>query len=305
MFLAAPVWAVTYAPPFDKAILQLADWGAKGIELIGMRADTFVNYYTSATIRGLRGIMRDRGLILSNFNYSPMHLVSEDRTLREADIDTFRMAAETACALGAKLITSVSPYPFSLNEALPFQKRLPLCQIYAFDANLNRDWAGNYQLYVEQVRRCCEIAKEYGLYHLIEPHPYRYVNSAVAMLYLADKAQADNLRINVDTGHMFASGDMPECAIYQLGGLTAHYHIADNDTYTNAHWRPGMGKINWRNVLQAIHDIGYDFALSLELSDVPGFASRETPGTSAFCEQFRLASRYIQQVGEEVGIVFV
>lgn len=305
MFFSAPVWALNYQPPFDKIIERLAGWGAKGIELIGMTEQTFTDYYTDSEIAKLNAIIEDRGLILSNFNYAANDLASEVPALREKSIDIFNKAAETAARLHAKHITTVAPYPFSFNNELIFMKQLPLCQTYAFDADLSRDWDANFAVYVEGIEHCCKIAKQYGLDVLIEPHPYRYVNSAASMLYFMSFVQADNLGFNFDTGHMFASGDMPQCSVYQLKNRIKHFHIGDNDTYTNAHWRPGMGKIEWKSFMKALKDIGYDYALSMELSDVPGFASRTSPGTDAFGEQFRLSCNYLRELGEEVGITFI
>ena len=304
MFFTAPVWAANYQPPFGKYIEKFAKNGAKGIELIGMSEETFTDYYTAKEIKELNRIISDNGLILSNFNYAASDIVSENPVLREKTLDVFKMAAETAAKLGAKYITQVAPYPFSLNKELVFFKQIALCQIYAFDADLNRDWDANYRLYVENVKRCCEIAQVNGLTLLIEPHPYRYVNSAISMLYLKTFVDNENLGFNFDTGHLFASGDMPQCSVYQLKGMIKHIHIGDNDTFSNAHWRPGRGKIEWVSFMKALKDVGYDYSLSMELNDVPGFASRTAPGNDDYLEQFRLSCEYLRNIGEGLGIHF-
>ena len=53
-------------------------------------------------------------------------------------------------------------------------------------------------------------------------------------------------------------------------------HVSDNDGVTNVHWRPGMGKIDWVALFQALKDVGYDGVISLELEDVPGVSRGPT-----------------------------
>ena len=48
---------------------------------------------------------------------------------------------------------------------------------------------------------------------------------------------------------------------------------------TNVHWRPGMGKIDWTAMFQALKDVGYDGVISIELEDVPGVS--RGPNSSA------------------------
>jgi len=251
MYFGAPVWPLKWAYPYDDPIKKIAALGFKGVELIGWNKTAFEEYYTEKNIAELNKLIADLGMVVTNFDYNPVNLTSEDPAVRQADMDTYKRAVETAKALGSKSLTSVTPYPFALCDGYPggvpeimHLRHLPEVQVWTINADLNRDWKGNYELYVEELRECCELAADAGLRVLLEPHPYRIVNSASSMLRLIDKVGMDNLGMNFDPSHLFPSGDMPQCTIYQLRDRIGHTHFSDNDAVTNVHWRPGKGKID-------------------------------------------------------------
>ena len=181
-------------------------------------------------------------------------------------------------------------------------KKLPTLQDWTIDTDLNRDWEANYDLFASQIDWCCDQAGRSGLKVLIEPHPYRMVSSAIGMRYLLDRVKRDNLGFNFDSSHLFPGGDMPQCAIYQLRGKIWHTHLSDNDSFTNAHWRPGKGKINWNAVMKALRDIDYNGALSFELEDVPGASHPNVIGNDSIGDDLHLAMEYIREVAQDAGL---
>ena len=74
-------------------------------------------------------------------------------------------------------------------------------------------------------------------------------------------------------------GEMPQVVIYELGSRIFHNHFSDNDGTSNAHWRTGKGKIDWKAVLQALQAVGYGGVISIELEDVPGSGMRPCTGS--------------------------
>ena len=279
MFFGTPVWPLDWQYPYDKTIERIHKLGFKGVELIGWDAESFKSYYTPETCTHLKKMIADFGMVLTNFSHTPSQLASEDKTKRQEAMDTYKRAVETAQRLGSKNITSITPYPFSMTDGYDGKaefmaiRHIPTVQIFTVDADLERDFDANYNLFIEQIKWCCDLAGQAGLKVLLEPHPYRYVNSASSMLRVIDKTGADNLGMNFDPSHLFPSGDMPQITVRQLGSRIGHTHFSDNDSYTNAHWRPGKGKIDWFAVMQALKSVGYDDVISLELEDVPGAAT--------------------------------
>jgi sugar phosphate isomerase/epimerase len=136
----------------------------------------------------------------------------------------------------------------------------------------------------------------------LEPHPYRWVNSAQSVLRLMERTGASNLGLNLDPSHLFPSGDLPHYTVYLLGTHIYHTHFSDNDGQSNAHWRPGKGKIDWTALLRALSDVGYDDAISLELEDVPGAATHDRESTSELDRELRIGMAYLRERGAEAGV---
>ncbi len=90
------------------------------------------------------------------------------------------------------------------------------------------------------------------------------------MLRLIERTGTSNLGLNFDRGHLFPAGDMPHYVVLALGDRIFSTHFSDNVGFTNAHWRPGRGKIDWKAIFAALQAIGYSGPITLELEDAPG-----------------------------------
>lgn len=305
MYFGVPVWPVEWDPPYDEAIKKIAAMGFKGVELIGWNDKWLREYYTKDTIRHLRDLMDSLGVHMTNFNHTPERLSDPDERVRQQTRDTYKRAVEVAHELGAETFTSVSPYPFSMCEAYEPLHHLPLSEEWTIHAeDLNLDFGANYERYVEDLRDFCEWDRQAGLKALIEPHPHRWVHSAASMLRLIEHVGADNLGFNLDPSHLFSAGEFPQRTIYELRGRVWHAHFSDNDTFTNVHWRPGKGKVDWYAVLKALKDTGFDGEISFELEDVPGAGVPGKPCTQRMEYELKESVHYITRIGEELGIQF-
>jgi sugar phosphate isomerase/epimerase len=98
-------------------------------------------------------------------------------------------------------------------------------------------------------------------------------------------------------------GEMPQMVIYEVGARVFHTHFSDNDGTSNAHWRPGKGKIDWQGVLQALQAVGYEGVLSIELEDVPGTGRSEQQSSAALDRETALAKAYLTDLCHTLGIV--
>lgn len=307
MYFGTPVWPIEWEAPYDKTIKRIHELGFKGVELIAWNAGYFKDYYTKQTIADLRQLVADLDMVITNFNFTPNDLANEDAAKQQAMLDAYKYAVDTAHGLGAKNMTSVASYPFAWSaDELMQIRHIPEVQVWTVNADLEKDWDKNYEDYVKNVRKCCEMAKEAGLPVMIEPHPYRYVNSAQSMLRLIEHVGMDNLGMNFDPSHMFPSGDMPQVSIHQLGKKIGHTHFSDNDTFTNVHWRPGKGKIDWYAVMKALKSVGYTGVISLELEDVPGAvtpdASTSTGLSNSMEVELKLSVDYLTDICKSLDI---
>ncbi len=307
MYFGAPVWPLTWNPPYDEAIKRLHALGFKGVEMIGWNRKALDEYYTPETIAHLKELIASLGMVITNFNHTPEGIASMDKEISDAKFSDFCRTIDVAAALGSPNVTMVAAFPFGCGHGNFMELRhIAEMQIWSY-GEIGQNWDENYEHYVDVVRRLCVYAKEKGLRVLIEAHPYRWVNSAQSMLRLIEHVGMDNLGMNFDPSHLFPQGDMPEWDVHMLKGRLWHTHFSDNDALTNVHWRPGQGKMNWKLIMKALHDTGYDGAINFELEDVPGAVTPTSAVSGANISdemenELTLAKEYIAGLCRDQGI---
>jgi sugar phosphate isomerase/epimerase len=302
MKLGAPVWPFQWHPPYEDAIRRIAALGCRSVELIAWNGDALAEYYTPRRVKELRALISDLGLELSEFVSTAGPMASADAGERAAVVEHFKRFCQTAVDLGTPLVNTVAPTPF--NMRVPALKNLPVTQIWTAEAPAGADWDRNWNDFLDTLRQVVAVVEDAGLRYAMEPHPYRYVSNADGMLRVLDQIPSPALGINYDPSHTFPCGDLPHLAVYRLGSRVFHCHFSDNDALTNAHWRPGMGKVDWRALLQALQDTGFSGTLSVELEDVPEVANSSRAAGPAFDREMTLSFDYLRSLGEEVGVAW-
>jgi sugar phosphate isomerase/epimerase len=300
MKFGAPVWPFQWDPPYEDTIRRIAKLGFKAVELIAWQRDVFESYYTPQRVKALRLLIDDLGLELSEFVSTPPGMASPDPAARKKSVEHFKQLVDLGVELGAKLVNTVAPNPFEL----PFP-RIMLKHVYQewtleFDPKL--DWKQNWADYVGVVRQFCDICQDAGVKYALEPHPYRWMRNAASMMRLIDHVGSPALGMNFDPSHLFPMGEMSQAVVYEVSDRIFHTHFSDNDGTSNAHWRPGKGKIDWKGVLQALQAVGYNGVISIELEDVPGVAHRGQDSTPAFDREMLLSKAYLAELGQELGL---
>ncbi len=281
MKFGASCWPFQWEPPYDEAIRRIARHGFKATELIGWNKDYLRDYYTPDTIKNLKSVLSGEGVAISQFVSTPHDLSSPDKAKRDTAIDHWARAVEVGAELGSPIINMVSAYPFGFRDAeYPRITTKPLVQTFTNKIPKGLNWDQNYQDYVASLKACSKLCAAFG--------------------------------VNLDPSHTFPVGDFPNVSVYRLGKHLLHLHVSDNDGVTNVHWRPGMGKIDWKEMFIALKEVGYDGVVSIELEDVPGTSRGPTstaPGlfrnptaTDQFVEETVLAMKYLKGICAEVGI---
>ncbi len=315
MRFGASSWPFQWEPPYEDVIRRVAGCGFRAIELIAWNKDYLDDYYTGPKIAELRSELEASGLLLSQFVSTPHDLSHPDKARRDAALDHWRRTVEVGASLGAKLINMVACHAFAMRDGaeIPRITTKPLVQTYATrGVPRGVDWDQNYRDYVEAVRQCAEICAAAGTTMTIEPHPGRYLGNADGALRLLEHVDHPAMGINFDPSHTYPQGDFPDITIYRLGSHIKHCHVSDNDAVTNVHWRPGMGKIDWRAMFQALKDVGFDGTVSIELEDVPGVSRgpnsaapgvfRNVTATDEFVAETVAGMNYLKDICREVGI---
>jgi sugar phosphate isomerase/epimerase len=313
MRFGASSWPFQWDPPYEDVIRRIAGLGFKAMELIAWNKDFLRDYYTPDTIAGLKRVLDSEGIALSQFVSTPHDLSADDAGRRDAAVEHWARAVEVGAALGAPIINMVSCHAFAMKDAqeIPRITTKPLVQTYSARLPQGLDWDRNYADYVAALKRCAAACEQAGVAMTIEPHPARYVANTSGALRLLEHVGSPAVGINFDPSHTFPVGDFPNMSVYQLGRRIRHCHVSDNDGVTNVHWRPGMGKIDWRAMFVALKEVGYDGVISIELEDVPGTSRGAAPSpglfrhktaTDEFVAETMAARRYLQGICDELGI---
>lgn len=300
-FFGSTIWAFDWNPPFDQALRRLASVGCKGFELVAWSSE-MLGYYTPATVAELGAIADGEGLTLTNFFFNLPFDYAPGAASSRPDTEAFRRACDVIARVGAPIVTSMTPYPFN-SEVRHIMQR-PTTQEWTAKVEPHWNWAAEYEAVVDGFAQASLHAAAAGLRVAIEPHPYRWVSSGQGAMRLIERTGAPNLGLNFDPSHLLPAGDMPHYVVLALGEHIYNTHFSDNDATTNAHWRPGRGKIDWVAIFAALKAINYVGPITLELEDAPG-ASHWTHLRDAepgFDREMTLGMTYLRIAAAEAGI---
>lgn len=133
---------------------------------------------------------------------------------------------------------------------------------------------------VDVLCRVAPDAETAGITLVLEPlntavdHPGYYLQSSSEGFEIVEAVDSPNVKLLYDVYHQqVTEGDLIETVTEHVD-LIGHLHVAD----VPGRHEPGTGEINYRNVLAAIDDAGYDGFVGLEFvpSDDPMAAARDS-----------------------------
>ena len=118
-----------------------------------------------------------------------------------------------------------------------------------------------WQWAIDSMQECCEFAESAGIQLGIEPinrFETYFINRGAQALALAE-AVGENCGVCLDIFHMNLEESDPMATIRELGDRLVGFHVADNNRMA-----PGMGTIDFAEVVKTLKSVGYDGALSVE-----------------------------------------
>ncbi len=108
----------------------------------------------------------------------------------------------------------------------------------------------------EIIRKASDAAAEHGIVVGLEPLPKREIgNSLEELLELISLIDRTNVGVTFDTNHLFPPRAVPGM-LRKVGQLIVNVHISDQDG-VERHWLPFEGKLDWRELLGVLKEIGY------------------------------------------------
>jgi len=120
---------------------------------------------------------------------------------------------------------------------------------------------------VEALQACSQAAAPHGVRLALEPinrYETTLINNVEQGLDLIEQVGANNFGLLLDTFHMNIEDASLEGGIRAAGDRIFHFHVADSNR-----WYPGAGHIDFRSVLGALFETGYNGFVSGEFMPMP------------------------------------
>jgi L-ribulose-5-phosphate 3-epimerase len=247
------------------ALTLLAELGYQGVAItpdVGA-LDPLRTDVDSGEVRDLRARAADLGLSLAietgaRYVLDPRRkhrpsLLEEDGAERLRRVDFLRRSIDLAHALGASVVSIWSgsaPTPMSGDT---------------FDPAHEPVWERLTQSLVPVL----DHARDQGVFVAFEPEPGMFVERPAGYLELVRRLgdRGNELGLTLDVGHLLVTGDIPVGpAIRSLARHLVHVHLDDVAGGIHEHRMFGTGELDLREVLNALHDVGYAGMAAVELS---------------------------------------
>jgi len=273
-------WAFTspgYAAPYEDAIDAVAKLGFKGVELIVFSEQDLREYYTATRIRDLRQRYRSHGLTLSQvvvYDALAGDLASLLPDRKKRSLGFFEEAAKIAHELGTNTINMVSAWPRELTGPVPYVPHAIYLEARGqekFNPKLSLqigptfDWPAIWSNFTDSIAQCAEIAQQHGLRLALEGHTHVIVSHTDSFLRLFDQVPHPALGMNFDTGWQFMQREYLPVSVRKVGAKIFHVHAKDSDGLLSYSLPAGQGIIDWDDLVESLHSVGYDGFLSFEL----------------------------------------
>ncbi len=129
--------------------------------------------------------------------------------------------------------------------------------------------SGAIERYQRSIAQLADEAAEYEIKLAVEHFPGMALPTAGETLAFINRVNHDNLYLLYDSGHIQLSGEDPETVIKRAGDRLGYVHFDDNDGISDLHWSLLEGVMTDESLvatIQALDEIGYGGAVSLELS---------------------------------------
>lgn len=123
--------------------------------------------------------------------------------------------------------------------------------------------------YGKSLLQLAERAAQLDIKLAVEHFPGKALPTAGETLAFIGALGHPNLYLLYDSGHILLSGEDPAAVIFNAGDRLGYVHFDDNDGVGDLHWSLLDGVMTEETLydtLQALSEIGYAGALSLELS---------------------------------------
>ena len=124
------------------------------------------------------------------------------------------------------------------------------------------DKAGDWKRSIEGVRQMADLASQRDItlcMEVLNRFEGYLLNTAEEGTRFVKEVDKDNVKVMLDTFHMNIEETSIGDAIRTAGKYLGHFHTGECNRLC-----PGQGRTPWREIRDALHDIGYDQAVVME-----------------------------------------
>lgn len=231
-------WAADYTQYVKKA-------EKLGFDILEIGASPLPDY-SQEQIRLLRQCAKDSGVTLTA-GYGPTfehNMGSSDPAIREKASEWFKRLFEVMGQLEISKIGGALYSYWPVDFSKPVHKE--------------DDWKYS----VEGMKKLSELAKLYQItlnLEVLNRFENPILNTAEEGVQFVTEVDRDNVKVMLDTFHMNIEETSISAAIRTAGNLLGHFHTGECNRMV-----PGQGRMPWREIAEALHEIQYDGSVVME-----------------------------------------
>jgi sugar phosphate isomerase/epimerase len=242
----------------EESIRKIGEAGYDGVEIWADRPHGWPRDYPKDRRKQLLELIKSSGLEVPSLCpiFFDLNFASLNPAVRKLTVDQVNEATEMASELGSKLVLVV---PGKL-----FVPGIP-----------PRESVWNFM--VGGLRECASFAEDLDITLAIENLPETYlITTSAEMMKVINDVNSENVQAYLDVANINPL-ESPVDAVKRLRGHIASIHFSDNDGKIDAHMIPGQGTIDFKSVVRALKDAGYDgYLISEVFHEDPDFAVAQT-----------------------------
>ena len=275
------VWTTRVGKAEEPLLFRIRDWGFDGVEL-------FLSPQEPADLPAMKQMLDRANLERTTCCVLPReaNLVSFDPEVRARGVSYLTMCVTRTAELGAVLMCG------------------PLYAGLGVMTGVRRT-AEEWSWAVEGLSQVARRAQPHGVTLCLEPlnrFETYFLNTLQDASRLVAETKAPNVRIHFDTFHANIEERQPVAALRSVAKDLGHVHASENDRGT-----PGTGHVDWRGILTALRDVGYDGWLTIEsfaqpereLASAASIWRDLAPSGDALATQ---GLRFLKATAQELGI---
>ena len=205
-----------------------------------------INSYSASQLAEIRQCALDHGIILTA-GIGPTkekNLASADAGVRQAGNDFFKQTLDNIAKLDVHIIGGA------------------LYSYWPIDYSKPVDKAGDRARGIEGIRGVADFANERGInlcLEVLNRFENHVLNTAAEGVAFVKEVGKPNVKVMLDTFHMNIEEDSIGGAIRTAGALLGHLHTGECNRRV-----PGKGRTPWREIGEALRNIGYDGTIVME-----------------------------------------